>query len=263
MVHNMKIIHITDFHLVAPGRRLCGLDPQERLERCLNDIARWHADAEFCVISGDLCDKGDPAAYAWLSERLKQFPLKTFIMIGNHDDRDALCAAFPDVSRDSNGFVQYVHSTAKGLFIFLDTHKGPVSEGRYCQARRAWLTEQLDLAGGQPLYLFMHHPPFDIGIPYMDRIKLEEPEAFAEVLAGRDNIRHIFFGHVHRAAYVNWKGIACTCLPSTNHQVPLRHDSVGADYSIEPAMYAVVLIDGEQMTVHFDACLDRRATAVE
>ena len=103
----------------------------------------------------------------------------------------------------------------------------------------------------------MHHPPFDIGIPYMDRIKLEEPEAFAETISVANNIQHIFFGHVHRAAYVNWRGIPCTSLPGTNHQVPLVRDSVGSAYSLEPPGYGVVLIDGSQTAVHFDACLDR------
>jgi hypothetical protein len=92
----------------------------------------------------------------------------------------------------------------------------------------------------------------------MDRIKLEEPDAFADVLSSHGDIRHIFFGHVHRAAYVNWRGIPCTSLPGTNHQVPLKRESIGGTpYSIEPPMYGVVLIEKGQTTVHFEACLDR------
>jgi 3',5'-cyclic AMP phosphodiesterase CpdA len=109
----------------------------------------------------------------------------------------------------------------------------------------------------------MHHPPFDIGIPYMDRIKLEQPEEFADVLQTHGDIRHIFFGHVHRAAFVHWRGIPCTCLPGTNHQIPLNRETVGTPYSVEPPMYAVVLIDKDQTTVHFDAPLDRAPAEME
>jgi 3',5'-cyclic AMP phosphodiesterase CpdA len=253
----MKIIHITDFHLVAPGELLWGLNPHERTDRCLADIARWHDNADFCVISGDLTNKGDAKAYAWLVERLEDFPLKTFLMVGNHDAREGFQHAFPDTARDENGFVQYAHQTDSGVFLFLDTLKGPVSEGEYCTARRDWLAAQLKAAASDPVWIFMHHPPFDIGVPYMDRVKLEEPEAFAGVLETHSNIRHIFFGHVHRAAYINWRGISCTCLPSTNHQIPLNRESVGTPYSVEPPMYGVVLIEEGQTTVHFDACLDR------
>ncbi len=253
----MKIVHITDLHLVAPGETLWGLDPRDRVAACLDDIARWHSDAEFCVISGDLTDRGDPSAYRWLVDRLENFPLKTFLMVGNHDARAGFVEAFPDTDRDENGFVQYAHRSDQGVFLFLDTVKGPVSEGEYCAMRRDWLAARLKAAADDPVWIFMHHPPFDIGLPYMDRIKLEEPRAFAEVLAGHSNIRHIFFGHVHRAAYVNWRGISCTCLPGANHQVPLNRESVETPYSAEPPMYGVVLIENAKTVVHFEACLDR------
>ena len=70
----MKIIHMTDFHLTAPGVDLCGLDPHDRVARCLDDAARWHGDADFCVISGDLADDGDPRAYAWLDRASAHMP---------------------------------------------------------------------------------------------------------------------------------------------------------------------------------------------
>lgn len=253
----MKIIHITDFHLVAPDAALYGSSPHDRLDRCLDDIARWHSDAEFCIMSGDITHHGDPAAYDWLADRLKRFPLKTFLMMGNHDDRSALCASFPDAGRDQNGYIQDKIATPHGVFLLLDTNKGEVSEGQYCEDRRSWLKAQLDAAADQPVWIFMHHPPFDVGIPYMDRIKLEDADAFADILSSHKDIRHIFFGHVHRAAYFNWRGIACTCLPGTNHQIPLVSDSVSTNYSVEPVMYGVVLIEDDQTAVHFDACLGR------
>ena len=255
---HVKFIHITDFHLTAPDAPLWGLDPHERAGRCLDDIARWHSDADFCVISGDLADKGERQAYGWLAGRLAQFPLRTFVVAGNHDERDAFCAAFPHLPRDEHGFLQYAHATPAGVFLFLDTLKGPVSEGEYCQKRRDWLARQLEQAKDDPVWIVMHHPPFNVGIPYMDRIKLEEPDAFEATLRAHGDIRHIFFGHVHRAAFVNWGGIPCTCLPGTNHQVPLNRDSVGTPYSIEPPMYGVVQIEDGHTVVHFEACLDRR-----
>lgn len=258
----MKIIHLTDPHLVPEGRDLWGTPSAERFSHCLEDVARWHGDADFCVISGDITNAGDPAAYAWVRERLEEFPLPTFLLIGNHDERDAFRTAFPNTPCDANGFVQYAHETDAGLFLFLDTKKqGPVSEGRYCAARRQWLSAQLAEADQRPVYIFMHHPPFDVGLAYVDRIKLEEPEAFAEVVLSSRSVRHIFFGHIHRATYVNWHGIPCTSLPSTNHQVPLTGGSVRSRYSREPPMVGIILLRDGQVTVHYDACLDRSEIA--
>ena len=254
----MKFIHVTDPHLTEPGKMLWGTDPRERLSRCLDDIARLHGDAEFCVVSGDLTETGEPAAYEWLRQRLQDFPIKAFLMLGNHDDRTAFQSAFPDEPCCNDGFVQQSHMTDQGLFVFLDTKKdGKTSAGELCEIRRRWLAKQLADAGDAPVFLFMHHPPLDVGVPHMDRIKLDDPHSFAELLGAGSNIRHIFFGHVHRAGYYNWRGFPCTSLPGTNHQVAMMHDSVGTAYSAEPAMYGIAVLDSEQLNILFDACLDR------
>ena len=62
----MKLIHLTDLHLMPPGELLWGLDPFARFDAALVDIAAHHADADLCVITGDLTEKGDVAAYELL-----------------------------------------------------------------------------------------------------------------------------------------------------------------------------------------------------
>ncbi len=250
----MKFIHLTDLHLVAPGETLWGLSPLDRLDACLRDLAAHHADAEFCVITGDLAERGEVAAYAALKERLERFPVATHLLLGNHDDRGNFRSVF-----GGEGFVQSAITHAGARFLFLDTLKGPPSSaGLYDAPRRAWLVDQLARAKGAPVYVFMHHPPFDIGHPLMDLIKLDDAEAFAALLKGHD-IRHIFFGHAHRTLSGQWRGIPFSALPSLNHQLPLVAGSVPTVYSDEPPMHAVVLLDGDRTIVHSDAFLNRKA----
>ena len=45
----MKIIQITDTHLMPRGTELHGLNPCERLEACIASIKEIHADAELCI----------------------------------------------------------------------------------------------------------------------------------------------------------------------------------------------------------------------
>lgn len=251
----MKFIHLTDLHLVPPGETLWGLDPLARLDACLNDIAAHHADAEFCAITGDLAERGETAAYQALKRRLACFPLKTRLMLGNHDDRRNFLNVFGGA--DPSGFVQHVMVRGDSHFLFLDTLKGPPSSaGLYDVPRRDWLARELARAKGAPVYLFMHHPPFDIGHDLMDLIKLDAPEDFAALLAGHA-IRHIFFGHAHRTISGQWRGIPFSALPSLNHQLPLVGGSVATVYSDEPPMYGAVLIDEERTIVHADAFLHR------
>ncbi|EBA14323.1 Ser/Thr protein phosphatase family protein [Roseobacter sp. SK209-2-6] len=225
----------------------------------MEDIASWQSDAAFCVISGDLADEGDPQAYRWLRDKLLDFPLPCFLMLGNHDVRGNFLDVFTDHPRDASGFVQHSHNAAEAKFLFLDTLTGgpDTHDGELCRDRLDWLEAELEQAGESPVYLFLHHPPFDIGIPYVDEIKLRDPDALHRALKVGKNIRHIFFGHVHRMTYVNWRGYSFTSLPSTNHQIPLVPDRAGSEYSVEPLAYGVVQIAEDQFTVHFDAYLDR------
>jgi 3',5'-cyclic AMP phosphodiesterase CpdA len=248
----MKLIHITDIHLVPPGQRLWGLDPFARLDAALDDIATHHGDADFCVITGDLTERGDIAAYALLKERLAGFPLATHLVLGNHDNRAHYRNVF-----GGEGYVQHAVEREGAHLLFLDTLKGPPSSaGLYDAPRREWLSDQLAKAGDAPVYLFMHHPPFDIGHALMDLIKLDDAEDFAALLRGHD-IRHIFFGHAHRTISGSWNGISFSALPGLNHQLPLVGGSVETVYSEEPPMYAAVTISNGMTIVHSDAFLNR------
>jgi 3',5'-cyclic-AMP phosphodiesterase len=259
----VKFVLISDLHWMRPGEKLWGLDPRERFAQCLEDIARHHGDASFCVITGDLADKPATDSYAELKSIVDRFPIRTFLLIGNHDDRDCFRRVFGDEHCDSEGFVQSAHAVGDHQCLFLDTFKGgDTSAGIYCERRSRWLTEQLQAARGRKVFLFMHHPPFDIGHSLMDLIKLEEAEAFYETIKMHD-IRHLFFGHAHRAISGTWRGIPFAAPPSINHQLPLVEGSVSTVYSDEPAMYAVVLAEKDRTVVHMDAFLNRKAAIMQ
>lgn len=258
----MKFIVLSDLHLMKPGEKLWGFDPLERLDRCLEDVARYHGDAAFCVITGDLCDVAAPEAYAALKSRIERFPLLTFLLIGNHDEREAFKNSFGQEYCDGNGFVQRVFPIGGIVCLFLDTFKGgPSSAGIYCHKRRNWLAGQLDSAQGRPIFLFMHHPPFDIGHSLMDLIKLEEAETFHEAIKGHD-VRHLFFGHAHRPMSGVWRGIPFAALPALSHQLPLVGGSVPTVYSDEPPMYGVVMVETDRTVVHMDAFLHRKPASM-
>ena len=91
--------------------------------------------------------------------------------MGNHDHRENFRNVFPATPCDENGFVQAVIDAAAGRFLLLDTVEEGQNWGSYCGKRRKWL-HQLEASHERPVYLFMHHPPFKIGIPCLDRIRL-------------------------------------------------------------------------------------------
>lgn len=254
----MKFIHFTDLHLVPAGEKLWGFDPVARLELCLADLAKYHSDAEFCVITGDLTDRGDVQSYQILKDLIAGFPIKTHLMLGNHDIRENYFKVFGGVAE----FAQQQIVLDGQYFLLLDTLKGGASSaGLMDAARRDWLCAALKEANGAPTYIFMHHPPFLIQHPLMDLIPLEDGDSFGNLLKGH-KVRHIFFGHAHRTISGQWRGHSFSALPSLNQQLPLVGGSVPTVYSDEPSMYSVVHINGSQITVHSDAFMNRAAVAM-
>ncbi len=255
----MKLIHLTDTHLTTPGRMLYGINPLARLNAAIDHIRAQHADAELCVITGDLTHWGEAAAYASLREALRALPMPVLPLIGNHDNRDRFCAAFPDVPCDEAGFVQWIRDSSVGRFIFLDTVISDVSQGRksagyFDSGRLKWLRKQLDVSktDAVQVFLFMHHPPFGVGISAFDEINIVSDDAltFGALLLEYTHIRHLFFGHIHRPISGSWHGIPFSTLPATAHQSGLDFLSDTDQFTHEAPGYGVVLITPGQVTVH-------------
>lgn len=258
----MKIIHISDTHLVGAGQRIYGLDPRARLEACIADINARQSDAAFCILSGDLTDRGDRGAYRELREVLQDLRIPWHLMMGNHDSRAELLEVFPETPTDPHGFVQRVLDTPRGRVLLLDSVETGSHAGVFCEARAGWLAARLDEAGDRPAYLFLHHPPFDIGIPSLDRIRLREPGPLIRALEGRRNLRHLFLGHVHRPVSGAWRGIPFSAVKSTAHQVAFDLQTEGPiPKSHEPPAYAVILLAADQTVVHLHDYLDRSRIA--
>ncbi len=256
----MKVIQVTDMHLVPQGERLHGLDPRKRLDACIEDINANHSDAQVCIFTGDLTHQGKIAAYENLRECLANLSVPYHLMVGNHDDRQNFWSVFPDAPRDEHGFVQRSLDLLAGRFILLDTVEAGEKWGSFCERRAAWLRQQLAGAGDRPVYLFLHHPPFDIGIPSVDHIKLRDASRLSGTVKQYHTIRYLFFGHVHRPMTGTWCGVPYCTFRGTNHQVAFDFVTVEqVPKSHEPPAYAVIFVRPDELVVHFHDFLDKSA----
>lgn len=251
----MKILHLTDLHLTADGAPLYGLSPTERLSTVLAHALGHHADADLCVLTGDLAHRGEENAYRLLARRLDELPMPVVAMAGNHDDRAALIRHLRQAARFEE-FVMGVRDTGAGRLIFLDTVQPGSHAGQICPRRIAWLQARLEESAGQPVFVFMHHAPCRVGIASMDAIALAEAPALLGLLRRHGNVRQIFFGHLHRPLSGSWQGIPFSALPAINHQAALdlsgnAETILGTD---EDPAYGISLIGPDSVVVHTQVC---------
>jgi len=241
----MKIIQVTDTHLVPPGAVVNGVDPEAQLRLALADIAERHADADLLVITGDLCNDGDPEAYALLRELLAPMPMPVRLLLGNHDRRDAFRAAFPAHPCDEAGFIQSHQDTAFGRLLFLDSHEADVIGGIYCEARLGWLDRALAGAGDQPVTVFIHHPPMPDGLAHFRHIGLHDDGALiARLAAHSQGVRHVVFGHLHvPMAGTSREGIAFSSGQSCAHRFITDPDEMRPWWTDGAPCYRILVLD--------------------
>lgn len=250
----MKIVLITDLHLVLPGETIQGLDPALRLREVVDDVIVRQSDADLVVFTGDLTDRGDAEAYEILKQEIARLPMPVRLLLGNHDNRSAFRAAFPEASVDENGFIQSVLDApnGNGRLLFLDTHETGWSGGRYCAERLGWLDRRLAEVADQPVTIFMHHPPGDIGITHFERINLHDPAPLVRRLKSHPGgVRMIFIGHVH----LSMSGILPGGLPFTagrgcNHHMVLDFTAKDCQWIVGGPNYSVILMKDDNLIVY-------------
>ena len=103
----------------------------------------------------------------------------------------------------------------------------------------------------------MHHPPFPIGLPGLDVIRLLDSTGIEDALRDAPQIKHIFFGHVHRPVSGSWRGIPFSASPSTLHQVALDFATPPfIVYSHERPAYAILELQSDTTVVHIQDFTD-------
>lgn len=228
----MKLVQISDLHITEEGNLADRtLQTAERLAEAVATINALRPLPDAVIASGDLVDQCRPAEYARLRMIVAGLVPPLYLMVGNHDHRDHLRAAFPDHAYlGTEGFVHYTLDHLPVRVIALDSQVPGEIGGALCDARLDWLAARLAEAPDRPTLVFLHHPPFPGGIARMDDNNLVDGrDRFAAILSRHRNVLRVAAGHVHRPMTGQIGGVTAQTCPSTAHQIGLdfeRQDGV-------------------------------------
>lgn len=258
MSKQLKLVIMSDLHLVPEGEVSNTLDTAARLRAAVDSVNRDHADADLCILAGDLADLGEAAAYTRLRDIIAPLSVDTHLMLGNHDDRPTFLAEMGADHADANGHVQKVIDIKGHRVILLDSSEPGLVEGVICPARLDWLAARLDEAMDRPVIVVLHHHVLPLSMP-VDSIILRDGAALIDVLRRHPDIRQVIAGHVHITTTGVWKGIPFTTLAGGHYNVSvnLSGHTAPQDRLEGPGQYAVVLADRDSCVVHFENFLDR------
>ena len=237
----MIICQISDLHIKAGGKLSYKVvDTAAMLRACVKDVLSLKQRPDVVVITGDLVDFGTREEYAFLRGLLAPLPMPVYLLPGNHDERDALRASFPEhrYMQDTGEFCQYVIDDHPVRLIALDTVVPRQSGGELCAKRLGWLDRTLALRPAAPTVVMMHHPPFRTLIGHMDKMGLADPSGLAAVVARHPQVERVICGHLHRPIQVRFAGTFASTCPSPAHQVALDlDDDAPSRFRMEPPGY--------------------------
>ncbi len=246
-----RILQLSDVHRFAdPDGRLFGIPTRELFEDVLAHVERSGLRPDHVIVTGDHTHDELPETYAAVREELAPFLDRLWVLPGNHDDRVVLRAAFGDrIPADGNGRVTFSFRAGDWLCLGLDTQVPGAVGGRLGAEQVDWIRAQLADHRPRAAVLFMHHPPVDLGLAWLDRIGVEDADLLRALLVEEPRIRLVCCGHVHHESSNRVGSAEVVTVPSTGLQFSPTGDV--AEFVTAPPGYRLIELgdDGYSTTV--------------
>jgi 3',5'-cyclic-AMP phosphodiesterase len=240
-----RILQLSDLHRFAdPDARLFGIPTCELLQDVLAHVQESGLRPDHVVVTGDHAHDELPETYAAVRELLEPILDRLWPLPGNHDDRAALRAAFADrISGHGADRINFAFAAGDWLCLGLDTHVPGSVGGRVGADQVEWIRRQLDDHKPRAAVLFMHHPPVDLGLTWLDRIGLEDAHLLRDLLAEEPHVRLVCCGHVHHESSNHVATAQVVTVPSTGLQFSPVSDV--AQFVTAPPGYRIIDLDDD------------------
>ena len=241
------IIQLTDLHLLSDAEACVRELPTWRtLKQVLDRLRQQEQQDYFLVITGDLAQDGERAAYERLEGWLQEWHDRCVVVPGNHDDRSLLreVLTLPFLSsQDDPDAICFSLQVGDWRLIGLDTQVPGAVHGTLSERQRKWLQGELEQHTQQPTILFTHHPPFSVASSWADGIGLTNGEPFWQSISAHPQVRAVVSGHVHQDFSATNNGVLCLTTPATSFQFTPGSSTAQFDL-VSPGFRRLQLEDG-------------------
>lgn len=227
MPHTLLIAQLSDAHVGTGPAFLEGrMDTLAALHRAVAHVRAQDPEPDLVLFTGDLTEHGSTEEFSAVAAALAALPMPVYAVPGNHDDpataRRVLARCMPVAADAPAGACCYHVRHGPLHLVALDSVVPRRSHGALAPAQIAWLQDRLAACAGEPVLLFMHHPPLPTGIAAMDACSLlEGAEALADAIRAHGAVQGLLCGHLHRPVQMLFGGAPLHVAPSVAHQIAL------------------------------------------
>ncbi|MCA9073072.1 MAG: phosphodiesterase [Planctomycetaceae bacterium] len=239
-----RIVQLTDLHLLCDQTaRLKNVPTWETFRDVCRHVRANAGEWDLMVLTGDLAHDELAETYALLREELGDWLPRCRLVPGNHDNRFGLRTVFSEIVPANEGFLSFSEEVAGWRILGVDSHWPAEIPGRIEREQLDWFTDQLENHRDQPTLVFLHHPPISVNSPWLDKIGLENPEAFQQLITDHPQIQAVITGHVHHV----FQGKLGTADVLTSPSTAIQFEPQGEDssYTHDLPGYRIFDLDGE------------------
>lgn len=220
----MKLIQITDLHVASESEFTHGVDVRQNFLDIIHAAKSFAPD--HLILSGDLAfDTANEDVYRWMKQHLDALDIPYSVIAGNHDTSSVIAKVFGIEHLLTGEDLYYRQIIGDQTLLLLETSHGTVST-----EQQAWLANELAQLDG-PAVIFMHHPPVNGGVPFMDiNYPLRNMDEVQAVLHRHPHPVYVFCGHYHVEKMLCSKNLVVHITPTTYFQMKWQQPEFQLDH---------------------------------
>lgn len=215
------IIQLSDTHITSGGNLHGEVDSLANLVTILSSVEQSGSRPDLLLFTGDLADKGEPAAYARFRSAVEPFADRTGVPVllvpGNHDERDAFREHLLGWAPDGQP-VNQVRDVGGLRVVAVDSTVPGAPHGKLGDAQLEWLRAELAAPAPLGTIVAMHHPPISGPAEFGGIVTLHDAGRLAEAVTGTD-VLMIVAGHTHHASAGALAGVPVWVATATAYQM--------------------------------------------
>ncbi|AKH22132.1 hypothetical protein AAY24_08015 [Sedimenticola thiotaurini] len=238
----MRVLQITDCHLHTDLEwKLAGINTQISFDSVMSLAAQQKSETDLLLLTGDLVHDASAAGYTRLRNYVQEFGVQACCLPGNHDDPELLARHM------EGGLVNVPKEVKLGnwLIVMLDSTQLDSEGGHLNEQELQLLERSLSENPGRHALIALHHHPIHIKSAWMDKMALDNPEAFLSILDRHENVKGVIWGHIHQTFEAEWHGIRMMGTPSTCIQFVENQDKFGISMDAPGFRWLELLPDGQ------------------
>ncbi|MCP3663942.1 MAG: 3',5'-cyclic-AMP phosphodiesterase [Gammaproteobacteria bacterium] len=239
---SLRIVQITDSHLYADTNGLlAGINTQHSFDQVLAHVQKRPWPADMVLATGDLVHDASVVGYQHTYRQFAELGVPVHCLPGNHD----LPAVMQSCILGDQITVPKAVVEKHWVILLLDSTIPAFEGGHLRQEELEILESNLSRYSDLHALVCLHHHPVPIGSTWMDRMALDNPDPFFNIIDKHDHVKGILWGHIHQEFNQNLNGIQLMGSPSTCIQFLPRQAGFGIDPSPPGYRWLELLPDGQ------------------